>query len=375
MTAAAGDLYGAIGGAEGCRRLSAAFHARAVRDPVLRTLFPSRCKAATETFARYVGQFLGGPCEYSERRWWLSLREAHLRFRIGQAERTAWLREMRAALAEAAIGEPVRCALLAFFEAASTHIVNRSGTPGLAPPDPHAGPELAGPWEEQRALEEVVAAVRRGDADAAVVLVEGATLRACSERDPAGLTALLALLVGSGSPALFAYAHRRVLGDPALAGRPYLGSRTLLHAAAAAGSLATVELLLSLGVNPNAGDPTPLCCLANERTAGGGDVVHALVEAGADVNAPSGRQRCAALHMAARRGNAEVARALLDCGADTEVRDHPGDTPLRRAVNLNRFEVAALLVESGADMHARGSQGLTPLLAARMPAMRQLLQR
>jgi hemoglobin len=371
--APAGGLYAAIGAMDGCRRLSAAFHARAVADPVLRPVFPSQCRATTETFARFLAQLLGGPYEYSAGRRWLSLREAHLRFRIGQAESDAWLRQMRAALDETATAEPVRRSLLAFFEAAAPHVANRGSSPGLASPEPRVAPALVERWEEQRALEEVVAAARRGDAEGALALIDGETPRACGDRDPAALTGLLAMLLGSGRPALVDHVHRRVLGDPALAARRYLGARTLLHAAAGAGTLASVELLLGLGADPNGGDPSPICCLANERTAGGGDIVHALVRGGADVDAPGGRQRCTALHMAARRGNAEVTRALLDCGADVEARDRIGDTPLRRAVNLERTEVAALLVRSGADPNARGSRGLTPALAARTPAMRQLL--
>jgi hypothetical protein len=77
--------------------------------------------------------------------------------------------------------------------------------------------------------------------------------------------------------------------------------------------------------------------------------------------------------MAARRGNVDVARALLDCGADIEARDTLGETPLRRSVNCDKTEVAALLLSRGADRHSIGSKGLTPLLAARTTAMKRLL--
>jgi ankyrin repeat protein len=73
--------------------------------------------------------------------------------------------------------------------------------------------------------------------------------------------------------------------------------------------------------------------------------------------------------MAARRGNAEVAEALLDCGADIEARDSLGDTPLRRSVNCNKAEVAALLLSRGADAHSIGSKGLTPSLPPFAPGI------
>ena len=102
-------------------------------------------------------------------------------------------------------------------------------------------------------------------------------------------------------------------------------------------------------------------------------MVHALVMGGAKVDACDGVKSCTALHMVARRGNVEVAEALLDCGADLESRDSLGETPLRRSVNCNKAAVAALLLSRGADAHSKGSKGLTPLLAARTAAMKQLL--
>src|ERR1700737_589540 len=122
-------LYRAVGGTDGCRRLSTAFYARVEHDPVLRAIFPSTFKWAIESFALFLAQFLGGPCDYSKRRWWLSLRELHLRFRIGPRERDAWLSNMLMALDDVSIDEPVRGALVAFFEQSSARLVNRGDAP------------------------------------------------------------------------------------------------------------------------------------------------------------------------------------------------------------------------------------------------------
>lgn len=134
-------------------------------------------------------------------------------------------------------------------------------------------------------------------------------------------------------------------------------------------------MLLLLGANPNADGHTALYCVGNECHAeSGGRIVRALVKGGADVNAAEGVKRCTALHMAARRGNAEVAEALLDCGAEVDPRDSTGDTPLRRAVNCNKTDVAALLVARGADTRSVGNKGLTPSSAARTSMMKLVLQ-
>ena len=102
-------------------------------------------------------------------------------------------------------------------------------------------------------------------------------------------------------------------------------------------------------------------------------MVRVLVQARADVDAHDGVKHCTPLHMAARRGNEEVAQALLDCGAKIEARDSLGETPLRRAVNCDKVRVASLLLAKGADVCSVGSKGLTPLLAARSAGMKHLL--
>lgn len=68
-------------------------------------------------------------------------------------------------------------------------------------------------------------------------------------------------------------------------------------------------------------------------------MVFALVRAGGAVDANAGVKNCTPLHMAARRGNEEVAQAVLDCGANIEACDSVGDTPLRRAVNCDKTRV------------------------------------
>ncbi|GLV60585.1 hypothetical protein KDH_74040 [Dictyobacter sp. S3.2.2.5] len=76
--------------------------------------------------------------------------------------------------------------------------------------------------------------------------------------------------------------------------------------------------------------------------------------------------------MAARRGNVQVAQALLDCGAAIEVRDKQGDTPLQRAVKCGKTEMVSFLLSRGADANARGKGGLSPWQVARGSAMKQL---
>lgn len=64
----------AFGGEAGCRRLSAEFYARVSNDSALKRLFPGKTvRCATEEFAAFLIQFLGGDEEQTQKRWWLSL--------------------------------------------------------------------------------------------------------------------------------------------------------------------------------------------------------------------------------------------------------------------------------------------------------------
>jgi hemoglobin len=305
-------MYAAFGGREGCHRLSEAFYARVKQDPLLRPLFPGKTmRCAIDEFAAFMVQHLGGPGEDSQKRWWVSLRDSHSRFTIRPDQREAWLTHMRAAVEEVGVAEPFRSELLAFFAHTSVH------------------------W--QPPVDEAVAAIRAGDAARAAELMEGAG-------GPSVQCGLVALCLRCGLGEL---ARARLAADPSLARERYAG-RTLLHEAAAAGDLESVELLMGLGVDvdvPDRGGHTPLYGAANE--GGSVAVVQALVRAGADVNACGGVKRCTPLHMAARRGFVAIAEALLACGADIGARDSLGVTPLGRALNCRKSEIAAFLRTRG----------------------------
>ena len=289
------------------------------------------------------------------------------------------MQNMVQAFDDVQIAEPMRSALLSFFRRSSAYVINRGRASAVEEDrsetrNDRTHREISRRWEVQRRLDEAVAAIRNGDANGVIALADSSALQSC---DRAVLSGLLAQMIRSGHRAMLDYVGERLTRDPAIAHERYAG-RTLLHQAAASGSLTTVELLLSLGAAPDAmdgGRHTPLYSVGNEcMVAGGGSVVRALVRGGANVNAHDGAKNCTALHMAARRGSVEIAEALLDCGADIEARDSLGETPLRRSVNCDKVEVAALLVSRGADIHSQGSKGLTPYLAARTMAMKQLLR-
>ena len=68
------------------------------------------------------------------------------------------------------------------------------------------------------------------------------------------------------------------------------------------------------------------------------------------------------LHVAVREGSVEIARMLIDAGADLDVQDTWGSqTPLHVAAINERVEIARMLIGAGADVNVQDDYGWTPL--------------
>jgi ankyrin repeat protein len=80
------------------------------------------------------------------------------------------------------------------------------------------------------------------------------------------------------------------------------------------------------------------------------------------------------LHVASRRNRIEIAKLLIDRGADVEAKVD-GWTPLHLASRWNCIETAKLLLERGADVEAKDDCGQTPLHLAQSDEMAELLKK
>jgi len=138
-----------------------------------------------------------------------------------------------------------------------------------------------------------------------------------------------------------------------------------LSEACANGSAALVDLILKAGGNPNTpiatGAPPIMTC----AKTGNVEAVRALLVARADVNATEPSQNQTALMWAAAERHPAVVQALIEAKADLLAHTKSGFTALHFAAREGDIESARLLLDAGVSVDVR-AQGATPLLVATM---------
>src|SRR5882672_9737840 len=133
---------------------------------------------------------------------------------------------------------------------------------------------------------------------------------------------------------------------------PQADGATALHWAAHWSDVDTADLLLRAGANPNALNELGVTPLSLACTNASAAMVQRLLEAGANPNATGAR--VPPLMTCARTGSVEAVRALIARKADVNAREAVRDqTALMWAVAQKRADVARILIEGGADVRAR----------------------
>ncbi|WP_419937071.1 ankyrin repeat domain-containing protein [Candidatus Palauibacter sp.] len=150
--------------------------------------------------------------------------------------------------------------------------------------------------------------------------------------------------------------------------------------AAMTGDLAAVRALLSDGADVNAPQGDGMTALHWAARSANADLARLLLDAGADVGAVTRIGAYTALHLASEVGSAQVVRLLLAGGAgqSATTEDVGGTSPLHLAAGAGDAEAVRLLLEHGGDADAREARwGQTPLMYAaargRESAVRVLL--
>ncbi|HVG53112.1 MAG TPA: ankyrin repeat domain-containing protein [Vicinamibacterales bacterium] len=230
-------------------------------------------------------------------------------------------------------------------------------------------------------------AVQRDDVEMADLLIAAGARVAARTRE--GVMPLQLAAINGSAPMI-----ERLLkagADPNAALTPR--GDTALMFAARTGKTEPIRVLVGAGANVNAteswGGTTPLMWAVSE---GHSDAARLLVELGADINARShyvaaangrgfeGRTPVAGrtdpkteefasgwlspLALAAREGNVETVRILVNAGADVDAISGDGKTPLALAIFNGNYDVASFLVDSKADVNKADAQRFTPLFWA-----------
>jgi hemoglobin len=128
-------FFDAVGGEETFTRLVHRFYQEVAADPELLAVYPSGNLGPAEEHLRlFLIQYWGGPSTYHELRGHPRLRMRHVPFRIGEAERDAWLRHMRTALDEIALPGPLDAQIWDYLVMAAHSLVNAVTTGGRVKP-------------------------------------------------------------------------------------------------------------------------------------------------------------------------------------------------------------------------------------------------
>ncbi len=132
--------------------------------------------------------------------------------------------------------------------------------------------------------------------------------------------------------------------------------------AAAAGDITAVKTCVERGAALNDSDSkgnTPLMLAAAH---GHGDVVQVLLRHHASVDGHNNEGQTALLAALGPHGSNECVAAIVAAGADVNVPDRFGNTPLMEAASWNSVDSLRLLLSKGADANAGDLKGRTALM-------------
>jgi ankyrin repeat protein len=103
------------------------------------------------------------------------------------------------------------------------------------------------------------------------------------------------------------------------------------------------------------------------------EIIKVLIEMGADVNVIESNG-LTPLHMAVIVGDVEIVEALASGGADVDAVEYNGCTPLHAAASQGFLEIAKILVDGGADISIENNKKQTPLDLARMTGHEEMVK-
>ena len=104
--------------------------------------------------------------------------------------------------------------------------------------------------------------------------------------------------------------------------------------------------------------------LMNTVLAGHDECAEALIKTGLDVNLRMSDSKTSVINVAAKYGNYNVLKLLIQAGADVNLTDRYGETALMFAAANNNDHCIDMLIQAGADVKKRSSTGSDALMKA-----------
>jgi ankyrin repeat protein len=105
------------------------------------------------------------------------------------------------------------------------------------------------------------------------------------------------------------------------------------------------------------------------------NLINDLIALGANVNWQNGdNYNYTPLHLAVREESVEIARMLIDAGADLDVQDKWERTPLHWAAVYGRVEITRMLIDAKADVNVQDKWDNTPLHWAAIKGNEEIAQ-
>ncbi|XP_047455020.1 B-cell lymphoma 3 protein homolog [Mugil cephalus] len=166
----------------------------------------------------------------------------------------------------------------------------------------------------------------------------------------------------------------RAGADPAALDR---NGQTALHLCCEYGQRDCLSVVLSLSSSPlcleirNFGGLSPLHLAVLQ---GRQDLAKMLLEAGADINAMDFKSGQSPLMHAVESNNPDMVHFLIENGCDVNSQSYSGNTALHSACGRGQVDTVRLLLKSGADSSIKNNHNDTPVMVARNKKIADVLR-
>ena len=206
---------------------------------------------------------------------------------------------------------------------------------------------------------DVITTVQSGDVDAIRKLLADDPELASAE-DANGVSALM----------LAFYFRRAEIADLLLAAKPELD---IFEATAAGKADRVFEILRQNSQSARQWSADGFTALHFAAFFNGPEIARILIEHGADVSAAAkNKMKVTPLHSAAAAPSCKIVRILVENGADANARQEGGWTALHEAAQIGDMEMVKALLDHGADAHAKSDDGKTPAEMAKAKGHEQM---